>query len=100
MTRTGPRLFTAAVLLAFALSAPARAEQSSGIVEHYPGEAFETTTPEVAGWSAEKFAEAKSWSQQIAPSAAVIIVQHGLVVAQMGRRCDQVQFAFDPQEPA
>jgi CubicO group peptidase (beta-lactamase class C family) len=82
--RTGLRLFTAAVLLAFALSAPARAEQPSGIVEHYPGAAFETTTPEAAGWSAEKLAEAKSWSQQIAPSAAVMIVQHGLVVAQWG----------------
>ena len=84
MKRTGLRLFTAAALLAFAVSAAARAEPPSRIAEHYPGAAFETTTPEAAGWSAEKLAEAKSWSQQIAPSAAVMIVQHGLVVAQWG----------------
>jgi CubicO group peptidase (beta-lactamase class C family) len=54
------------------------------IVENYPGAAFETTTPEAAGWSTEKLAEAKSWSQQIAPTAAVMIIQHGLVVAEWG----------------
>jgi CubicO group peptidase (beta-lactamase class C family) len=84
MKRTGPRLFTAAVLLALAVSAAARAEPPFAIADHYPGAAFETTTPEAAGWLTEKLAEAKSWSQQIAPSAAVMIVQHGLVVAQWG----------------
>jgi CubicO group peptidase (beta-lactamase class C family) len=84
MKRTGQRLFTAAVLLVLALSAPARGEPPSPIAEHYPTTSFESTTPEAAGWSAEKLAEAKSWSQQIAPSAAVMIVQHGLVVAQWG----------------
>jgi CubicO group peptidase (beta-lactamase class C family) len=84
MRRTGLRLFTPAVLLVLALSAPVRAEPPSRIAEHYPSTAFESTTPEDAGWSAEKLAEAKSWSQQIAPSAAVMIVQHGLVVAQWG----------------
>lgn len=82
MKRTGQRFFTA-VLLVLALT-PARAEPPSGIAEHYPSTDFESTTPEAAGWSAEKLAEAKSWSQQIAPSAAVMIVQHGLVVAQWG----------------
>src|SRR5258707_6465039 len=84
MKRTGLRLFSAAVLLVLALSAPARAEPPSRIAEHYPSTAFESTTPEAAGWSAEKLTEAKSWSQQIASSAAVMIVQHGLVVAQWG----------------
>jgi hypothetical protein len=69
MKRTGQRLFTVAVLLVLALSAPARAEPPSPIAEHYPSTSFESTTPEAAGWSAEKLAEAKSWSQQIAPSA-------------------------------
>jgi len=83
MKRTGLRLFTAVMLFGLAASAAVRAE-SPPIVEHYPGKAFESTTPEAAGWSAEKLAEAESWSQQIAPSAAVMIVQHGLVVAQWG----------------
>ncbi len=83
MRRTGLRV-TAVVLLALAASVGTGAEPSSKIVEYYPGAAFETTTPEAAGWSTEKLAEAKSWSQQIAPSAAVMIIQHGLVVAQWG----------------
>ena len=83
MKRTGLRLFTAVMLVSLAASAAARAESPS-IVERYPSIAFESTTPEAAGWSAEKLGEAKSWSQQIAPSAAVMIVQHGLVVAQWG----------------
>ncbi|MBR1235688.1 serine hydrolase [Bradyrhizobium sp. AUGA SZCCT0182] len=83
MKRTGLRLFTAVMLFGLAAGAAVRAD-SPAIVEHYPGAAFESTTPEAAGWSAEKLAEAKSWSQQIAPSAAVMIVQHGLVVAQWG----------------
>src|SRR3954451_8115688 len=76
-------LFAAVLLLGFAAGAPADA-QSPGILERYPGAAFETITAEAAGWAAEKLAEAKSGSQQIAPSAAVMIVQHGLVVAQWG----------------
>jgi len=83
MRQAGLRLFTFAMLFSFAANGATRAE-SPAIVERYPGVAFETTTPEAAGWSAEKLAEAKSWSQQIAPSAAVMIVQHGLVVAQWG----------------
>ena len=52
-------------------------ELSHSIVENYPGAAFEQTTPEAVGWSVEKLAEARSWSQQIAPTAAVMIIQHG-----------------------
>ena len=47
MRRTGLRLFTAAALLSLVAGAVARAESS--IVEHYPGAAFETITPEAAG---------------------------------------------------
>jgi CubicO group peptidase (beta-lactamase class C family) len=80
----GRRFFVAATLLGFALSAALGSEPSSTIVENYPGVAFETTTPEAAGWSVEKLAEARSWSQQIAPTAAVMIVQHGVIVAEWG----------------
>ena len=84
MRLNGSRVFTAVVLLGLAAGVGAGAEPSPTIVENYPGADFETTTPEAAGWSAEKLAEAKSWSQQIAPSAAVMIIQHGRVVAQWG----------------
>ena len=82
MRQAGLRLFTA-VILVLAAGGAGHAE-APAIVERYPGAAFETITPEAAGWSAEKLAEAKSWSQQIAPTAAVMIVQHGRVVAQWG----------------
>ncbi len=77
-------LFVAATLLGFATVAAIGAERSPTIVENFPGATFETTTPEAEGWSVEKLAQAKSWSQQIAPTAAVMIVQHGRIVAQWG----------------
>jgi CubicO group peptidase (beta-lactamase class C family) len=83
-TGAGRRFFVAATLLGFALSAAPGSSRSSTIVENYPGVTFETTTPEAAGWSAEKVAEAKSWSQRIAPTAAVMIIQHGVIVAEWG----------------
>jgi CubicO group peptidase (beta-lactamase class C family) len=82
MRQASLRLFTA-VMLVLVVGGAGHAE-TPAIVERYPGTAFETTTPEAAGWSAEKLAEAKSWSQKIAPTAAVMIIQHGLVVAQWG----------------
>jgi CubicO group peptidase (beta-lactamase class C family) len=82
--RAGRRFFAAATLLGFALSAALGSELSSTIVENYPGATFETTTPEAAGWSVEKVAEARSWSQHIAPTGAVMIIQHGVIVAEWG----------------
>jgi CubicO group peptidase (beta-lactamase class C family) len=81
---SGRRLFVAIALFGFAVPVAMGSDQPQTIVENYPGAAFETTTPEAAGWSVEKLAEAKSWSQQIAPTAAVMIIQHGLVVAEWG----------------
>ena len=60
------------------------AEAQTSVVDHYPGTDWEQITPEAAGWSAEKLAQAQTWSRQIAPSAAVMIVQHGRVVAEWG----------------
>ena len=74
----------AATLLGFALNAALGLEPSFTITENYPGVNFETTTPEAAGWSIEKVAEARSWSQQIAPTAAAMIIQHGVIVAEWG----------------
>jgi CubicO group peptidase (beta-lactamase class C family) len=80
----GRRLFVAAALVGITIATAMAADPSHTIAENYPGTTFETTTPEAAGWSTEKLAEAKSWSQQIAPTAAVMIIQHGRVVAQWG----------------
>jgi CubicO group peptidase (beta-lactamase class C family) len=76
----GRRLLVAAALMGLALGAA----QPATIAENYPGAAFETTTPKAAGWSVEKLAEARAWSEKIAPTAAVMIIQHGTIVAQWG----------------
>ena len=75
--RARRRLFVAAMLWGFPAAMALGSELSHSIVENYPGAAFEQTTPEAVGWSVEKLAEARSWSQQIAPTAAVMIIQHG-----------------------
>jgi CubicO group peptidase (beta-lactamase class C family) len=50
----------------------------------YPGEAWqEATTPEQLGWSSEKLARAREYSEQIG-SAAVMIVDDGVVVDAWG----------------
>ena len=46
MRQVVQRLITAAMLLG--LAASATAEPATNIVENYPGESFETTTPEAA----------------------------------------------------
>jgi CubicO group peptidase (beta-lactamase class C family) len=51
--------------------------------EHFPGMAWETVAADRAGWSKAKLAAAEAWSREIG-STAVMIVQHGLVVAQWG----------------
>jgi CubicO group peptidase (beta-lactamase class C family) len=81
-SRASRRIFAVVTLLLLGISAT-QAEPST-IVDNFPGAAFETTTPEAAGWSAEKLAEAKSWSQRVEPTTAVMIVQHGRIVAEWG----------------
>lgn len=51
--------------------------------EHFPGAEWEHVAAGAAGWSSQKLAKAEAWSQQIG-STAVMIVQHGRVVAQWG----------------
>jgi CubicO group peptidase (beta-lactamase class C family) len=81
-SRASRRIFAVVTLLLLGICAT-QAEPST-IVDNFPGAAFETTTPEAAGWSAEKLAEAKSWSQRVEPTTAVMIVQHGRIVAEWG----------------
>jgi CubicO group peptidase (beta-lactamase class C family) len=51
--------------------------------EHFPGLRWEHVSTDTAGWSSDKLAEAEAWSREIG-STAVMIVQHGLVVAEWG----------------
>jgi CubicO group peptidase (beta-lactamase class C family) len=51
--------------------------------EHFPGLRWEHLTVDEAGWSSDKLGEAEAWSRQIG-STAVMIVQHGMVVAEWG----------------
>jgi CubicO group peptidase (beta-lactamase class C family) len=85
----GRRLLAAIAFISVGLTAAlglpaAVGAEPSAIADNYPGATFETTTPEAAGWSAETLAAAKSWSLQIAPTAAVMIIQHGRIVSQWG----------------
>lgn len=49
----------------------------------FPGAAWHDLPTDSSGWSAAVLAKAEAWSKQIS-STAVVIVQHGLVVAQWG----------------
>src|SRR5882762_10846302 len=51
--------------------------------EHFPGPRWEHLPLDIAGWSSGKLAEAEAWSRQIG-STAVMIAQHGLVIAGWG----------------
>jgi CubicO group peptidase (beta-lactamase class C family) len=61
------------------VSVPAAAE----IVDHVPGAAWEHADPQQEGWSPDLLEQAHAWSQRIR-SSAVVIVQHGTVVAEWG----------------
>jgi CubicO group peptidase (beta-lactamase class C family) len=51
--------------------------------EHFPGTTWDHLPAESGGWSAATLAKAQAWSKLIG-STAVMIVQHGLVVAEWG----------------
>ena len=74
----------ASTLLSLAVTAAPCQSPQPMIAERYPAAAILTTTPEAAGWSVEKLAAAKSWSQQFAPTAAVMVIHHGLIVSEWG----------------
>jgi len=74
------------VLLALAACAPSAnwAPSDSASAGVYPGEVWQrATTPEELGWSSEKLAAARAYSEKIG-SAAVMIVDDGIVVDAWG----------------
>lgn len=56
---------------------------ASGLSGRYPGAAWEVLSPAQSGWSAPKLRAAEEESRRIG-STAVVIVQHGAVVASWG----------------
>lgn len=52
--------------------------------ERFPGHDWNRAEPDALGWSRSGLAAARAWSEQVAPSAAVMVVQHGQVVAEWG----------------
>ena len=49
----------------------------------YPGAAWQELSPSQSGWSSQQLHIARNWSQVIG-SAAVVVVQHGAIVASWG----------------
>jgi CubicO group peptidase (beta-lactamase class C family) len=60
--------------------------------EHFPGLRWEHVSAETAGWSQRKLDEAGEWSRQIG-STAMMIVQHGLVVAEWDDTAEKAALA-------
>src|SRR5947207_1605811 len=59
---------------------------------HVPGGGWEHLPADTAGWSSRKLAEAEAWSRQIG-ATAVMIVQHGLAVAEWGDTAEKAPLA-------
>ena len=58
--------------------------------EHFPGATWEHLPAGSGGWSAATLAKAEAWSKLIG-STAVMIVQHGLVVADWGDAAERTE---------
>jgi CubicO group peptidase (beta-lactamase class C family) len=52
--------------------------------ERFPGQDWNRVAPDSQGWSADGLARARAWSQRVGPTAAVMIVHRGAVVAEWG----------------
>ena len=60
--------------------------------EGFPAAEWERVTPAELGWSETELAQARSFSDQI-HSSAVVIVQHGKVVAEWGNTTKPMELA-------
>jgi CubicO group peptidase (beta-lactamase class C family) len=79
-------VFTVAMLGALVRFGPATAEDG------FPATEWERVTPDELGWSETELAQARSFSNQIR-SSAVVIVQHGKVVAEWGNTTKPMELA-------
>src|SRR5580698_2943620 len=79
-------VFTVAMLGALVRFGPATAEDG------FPATEWQRVTPDELGWSETELAQARSFSNQIR-SSAVVIVQHGKVVAEWGNTTKPMELA-------
>ena len=59
------------------------ATANAAIVDDVPGATWEHVDPQQQGWASDLLAQAHAWSERIR-SSAVMIIQHGAVVAEWG----------------
>jgi len=76
----------------YALLALAGAVDLATAAQRFPGASWERVDPDGAGWSKAKLAKAEAWSQRIA-SSAVMVVHHGVVVAEWGDTAVKTELA-------
>lgn len=74
---------SASVLLVVSIAALLGSTVSSLAAERYPEGEWERVDPDSAGWSTLKLQKAETWSKAI-KSTAVMVVHHGVVVAEWG----------------
>ena len=82
------RLFLGLFLIA-SVSHPLLAAE---IADHFPDEVWDHADAAALGWSADRLAEARKWSEVIG-SSAVMVIQHGVVVAEWGDTQKRMELA-------
>jgi CubicO group peptidase (beta-lactamase class C family) len=86
--RLGSSLFVSLLLIA-GLS---RAAYAAEIVDRFPNETWDSVDATQLGWSADLMADAREWSKIIG-SSAVMVIQHGIVVAEWGDTQKRMELA-------
>ena len=62
------------------------------VADQYPGTEWDHVSPAQAGWSTKILAQAQEWSDVI-QSSAVMIIQHGAIVAEWGNTTKRMELA-------
>lgn len=75
-----------------ALSAALLLSFGADAADRFPGAEWDHVVPSEVGWSAEGLAEARDWSAKL-QSTAVMVIQHGAVVAEWGDTVKRTELA-------
>ncbi len=65
---------------------------NAAIVDHVPGTTWEQADPHQSGWDPALLQQARAWSERIR-SSAVMIIRHGVVVAEWGDTAKRMELA-------